>query len=76
MTPAQVNAVVKTQGIRVLDVVLIGPLMLWGGLQLRKRHPVAGTALAVFGVSTVVYNARNYQIVKSGRVAQSAATSR
>ena len=67
MTPAEIAAlddVVKTQGIRVADVVFIGPLMLWGGLALRDRYPLRGTALAVLGLTTVCYNARNYQRVR------------
>ena len=64
MDPWQTNEVVKTQGIRVLDVLVIGPLMLWGGLRLVEEHPVAGAALAIFGVSTVVYNARNFSRVQ------------
>jgi hypothetical protein len=67
MPPWQANEVVKTQGVRVLDVLVIGPLMLWGGLRLMEEHPVSGTALAIFGVSTVIYNARNF-----GRVWQAA----
>ena len=63
MTPAELNEVVKTQHIRVADVLFIGPLMLWGGLRLRERYPVRGTALALLGVSTVLYNAQNYMRV-------------
>jgi hypothetical protein len=63
MTPYEVNEVVKTQGIRVLDVLVIGPLMVWGGAQLRREYPVLGPVLAAFGVATVVYNARNYRRV-------------
>lgn len=47
----------KTQAIRLLDVFLIGPLMLWGGLRLRG---VGGYTLAAFGVATVLYNGRNF----------------
>lgn len=56
---------VKAQPIRLLDVVFIGPLMVWGGYALdRGGHPVAGSALALLGLGTVIYNARNYEIVK------------
>jgi len=67
MTPEQVallDDVVKTQRVRVLDVFLIGPLMVWGGTKLRDEYPVAGALLAAFGVSTVVYNAKNYLAVE------------
>lgn len=51
---------VKSQKIRVLDVFVIGPLMTWGGLKLREKHPKLGGLLAVFGVTTALYNANNY----------------
>lgn len=51
---------IKAQWIRLLDVVLIGPLMMAGGVRLSRSHPVSGTLLAFFGLTTVGYNARNY----------------
>ena len=65
MSPSELNEVVKTQQVRIADVVFIGPLMIWGGLQLRDAHPIRGTVLALLGVSTILYNARNYQRVQS-----------
>lgn len=47
----------KTQLIRLLDVVFIGPMMVWGGLRLRGP---GGYALAALGIATVIYNGRNY----------------
>lgn len=47
----------KSQFVRVLDVVFIGPLMIWGGLKLRG---LGGYTLAGLGAATVIYNARNY----------------
>ena len=52
----------KTQGVRLADVWMIGPLMLWGGVQLADRHPYRGYALAGLGIATVIYNLRNYYI--------------
>lgn len=65
MSPSELNEVVKTQQVRIADVVFIGPLMIWGGLHLREDHPIRGTVLALLGVSTILYNARNYQRVQS-----------
>lgn len=48
---------VKAQPVRVLDVVLIGPLMIWGGV--RAGGPL-GALLGMFGVGTIAYNAINY----------------
>lgn len=59
----------KTQAIRLLDVFAIGPVMIvsawtiWKAI--RDRDLLAGV-LAVFGVSTVLYNARNYLRISSG----------
>lgn len=54
-------AAVKSQRVRLLDVVVIGPLMIWGGV---KVGGWGGTALAIFGATTMAYNARNYARVR------------
>jgi hypothetical protein len=55
-TPAEVA---KTQAVRVADVFVIGPLMVFGGLTMPCRP--LGWLLVAFGVGTVVYNGRNYR---------------
>ena len=61
----------KAQSIRLLDVFLIGPLMIWGGKALHDQgHPVAGPLLALTGVSTIYYNGRNYVRVRRQLEAQ------
>lgn len=55
-------ATVKSQRVRLLDVVVIGPLMIWGGV---KAGGWGGAALAVFGMTTMFYNARNYSRVRT-----------
>ena len=64
------NWPVKSQNVRIVDVFVIGPLMLYAGLVLTRKHPtrnvLAGWLLAAFGVSTIVYNAINYQTVRKG----------
>ena len=71
MTAAELNSVVKTQKVRQLDVWLLGPLMVWGGLALAGRvpreSPVAGTILAVCGVLTILYNGYNYRTIERAR---------
>lgn len=54
----------KTQVVRVLDVILIGPLMTLGGLSLKQSNPKLGNALVLFGLATSVYNGRNYAAVR------------
>lgn len=56
---------VKSQPVRLLDVFVIGPLMIWGGYALDDRGShIGGAVLALFGLTTIVYNARNFGIVQ------------
>ena len=55
----------KSQQVRVLDVAVIGPLMVWGGF---KLGGVGGAALTFFGVTTIAYNGWNYGRVARGEV--------
>lgn len=56
---------IKAQRIRILDVILIGPMMMAGGHSLfRQGKSFAGMALGAFGVATIWYNGRNYVRVK------------
>jgi hypothetical protein len=57
----------KAQAVRILDVALIGPLMVWGGVQLRKAHPLRGDLLTLLGIATVWYNGRNYLLIEQGK---------
>lgn len=57
----------KGQTVRLWDVFLIGPLMLWGGGKLMPEYPVAGGLLAVLGAGTIVYNGGNYLKVEKRR---------
>lgn len=51
----------KAQWIRAADVLVIGPLMIAGGVALhRTLHPVAGWALGIFGVGTILLNGYNF----------------
>lgn len=58
------NGDVKAQPVRVADVLIVGPVMVAGGVTLvSKGNPVLGGILALLGVATVGYNARNYVVV-------------
>ena len=50
----------KAQWIRIADVFAIGPLMVYGGYRLAESEKVLGWALGILGVTTVLYNGRNY----------------
>ena len=55
---------IKPQGIRILDVWIIGPLMLYASTLLPKEKDLTRFALRSFGLVTIVYNARNYMVIK------------
>lgn len=50
----------KSQTVRLADVIIVGPLMIWGGIELSDEHPFLGTLLGALGVATILYNGRNY----------------
>ena len=50
-----------TQWIRILDVVAIGPLMIYAGMKAEEELPRwARGALVLFGIMTIGYNGMNY----------------
>lgn len=55
-------ATVKSQRMRLVDVLVVGPLMVWGGV---KAGGWGGAALAVSGLATMAYNARDYSRVRT-----------
>ena len=55
---------IKTQQVRLLDVFVVGPLMVWGGHALSQRNGFAGMALSLLGIGTVLYNGRNYHRIR------------
>jgi intracellular septation protein A len=50
---------VKSQWIRILDVLVIGGLGIWASAQI-KGPLIAKILLAFFGATTITYNLRNY----------------
>jgi hypothetical protein len=50
----------KTQGIRVLDVWVFGPFMLYAALKKQPLTKLEKTAIAAIGIGTVVYNMVNW----------------
>jgi len=61
--PRFVNNTVKTQYVRLIDVFVLGPAMIAAAVALPQR-PVLRAILAVSGVGTIWYNARNYVTVQ------------
>jgi hypothetical protein len=50
---------VKGQTVRLIDVFVLGPFMLWAATQMRSD--VARLTMATAGAATIVYNWRNYE---------------
>lgn len=65
--PELVDQLVKSQSIRALDVVLIGPLMLWAAFKLPRG--TASALLGFSGLATIVFNGVNYWRVKKAHEA-------
>jgi hypothetical protein len=51
----------KSQNIRLIDVYVIAPILIYGGIQYRKVLPTwLSISLVVIGGCTLYYNAKNY----------------
>ncbi len=61
---------VKAQGVRLADVFLFGPLMIYSAMD-RKPPPWMSAAMLAVGVGTVLYNAGNYLAIQRQRQAAS-----
>ena len=51
LSRVELNKVAKTQGVRLLDVLFLGPLMIYSSSQLPQRNKAAKAALLFFGVT-------------------------
>ncbi len=58
----------KTQDVRLIDVFVLGPFMIWAGYEIGKTKDFAGMALALAGLATIGYNWKNYKEIESGNV--------
>jgi hypothetical protein len=57
----------KAQWVRALDVFVIGPLMVAGGMSLTQKSPFWGVMLGAMGVGTMTFNARNWLLVERAK---------
>ena len=55
---------VKSQNIRILDIVVIGPLMIYFGYSYQPMN-IFSMLLIFFGATTVTYNLKNYFYTKN-----------
>lgn len=56
------EAVSKTQKIRLVDVFLLGPFMIWFGTVAGAMPTWARVVMVLFGIATIYYNGKNYLI--------------
>lgn len=49
----------KTQDVRLIDVLVLGPFMIYAGLKL--KDPWMRTAMIAAGGATIAYNWQNYR---------------
>ncbi len=54
----------KTQNVRLVDVFILGPFMIWAGMQLRDDW--AKVAMIAAGAATMAYNWQNYEHYEKG----------
>lgn len=52
----------KAQNVRLFDVFVLGPAMIWAGYKLAQK-PI-GKFLSIAGLGTIAYNWENYQRIK------------
>ena len=52
------------QDVRLVDVLVLGPFMVWYGWRSPKMPDWARLLLILSGVSTVAFNLRNYAVVE------------
>lgn len=65
--PTAQDVIAKTQQVRALDVLLLGPFMVWAAWQPGSLPPWARFALAGSGVLAVTYNALRMAEQAAGR---------
>ena len=67
--PEHLNVTLKTQWIRLADVLFVGPLMVYGGVALaRQERPLLGVLLGALGLGTIVFNGRNWYLVRQAQL--------
>lgn len=50
----------KSQDLRIIDVVALGPFMVWYGATAKGMPDWARAAMVISGIATIAYNGANY----------------
>jgi len=56
------NEAEKTQFIRLIDVFVLAPFMIWFAIKSKGVSDIAKIMLVVAGILTITYNGKNYLI--------------
>lgn len=70
-TPLEVQ---KSQEMRLMDVLVLGPFMI-GMAMMSRPSPLLRVLLGAVGVGTILYNLRNYQLTREQASAENAPNS-
>ena len=54
------NELLKSQNVRLMDVFLLGPFMIWFGINAQGVPEWTSTLMIISGIGTIIYNGRNY----------------
>lgn len=50
----------KTQWVRLIDVFLYGPFLIWVAMTMTSEYFLVSAVLLVMGATTITYNLKNY----------------
>ena len=64
MTQFRITDVGKPQIVRLMDVVFIGPFMIWTGNRATGVPSWAKDTLIGLGIATILYNLKNYMEIR------------
>ena len=56
------DKVSKSQPVRLVDIFLLGPFMIWFGLIATGVSVTFKVIMVISGIATVIYNGRNYLV--------------
>ena len=52
----------KSQEVRIIDILFLGPFMIWYGIKSKEMPMWARTTMVISGILTIWYNWRNYSL--------------
>jgi len=64
MAQFRITDVGKPQIVRLMDVVFIGPLMIWMGNKATGVPSWTKDAMVGLGIATIIYNLKNYMEIR------------